>query len=139
MDTLSPAERSRRMGLVRQKDTAPELIVRRLLHRMGCRFRLHRRDLPGRPDIVLPRHRLAIFVHGCFWHRHDDPACTLARLPKTRLDFWLPKFEANQARDAAAEAALAAAGWRVLVFWQCQLRDAAALEARLAEALGKAR
>ena len=99
MDTLSKAQRSERMSRVRGKDTKPELLVRRLVHGMGYRYRLHRRDLPGTPDLVFPGRRKVIFVHGCFWHRHPDPACKLARLPKSRTDFWLPKLEGNRARD----------------------------------------
>ncbi len=130
-DTLSPAQRSERMSRVRGKDTRPELVVRRALHRMGYRFRLHRGDLPGSPDIVLPRHHAVIFVHGCFWHQHPDPACRLARRPKTRLDFWQTKFAANQARDLRTISALELLGWRVLVVWQCELRDKEQLENNL--------
>lgn len=97
-DTLSPADRSARMSKVRGKDTKPELIARRMLHAMGYRYRLQAKDLPGRPDIVFRRRRKVIFVHGCFWHRHPDPECKLARLPKSRLDFWLPKLERNRER-----------------------------------------
>ncbi len=108
------------MALVRGKDTKPEMVVRRLVHGMGYRFRLHRKDLPGKPDIVLPRLRKAIEVRGCFWHRHTDPACTRARIPKTRQDFWIPKLEGNAARDAANEEALRALGWDLLVVWECE-------------------
>jgi len=106
MDTLTPAERSTRMALVRAKDTKPELLVRRLVHGMGYRYRLHRRDLPGKPDLVFPSRGKVIFVHGCFWHRHAR--CALARLPKSRGDFWLPKLTANaqcDSRNARASAA----------------------------------
>lgn len=109
------------MRAVRKKDTKPELAVRRLLYAMSFRFRLHRRDLPGSPDIVLPRYRAAIFVHGCFWHRHDG--CRHANLPRSRPEYWLPKLARNVERDRAALAALEAAGWRVLVLWECELRD----------------
>lgn len=98
-DTLSPIERGKRMGLIRGRDTTPERAVRGLLHRLGYRFRLHPKDLPGRPDVVFRWRRKAIFVHGCFWHRHPDPSCRLARLPKSRLEFWGPKLEANRLRD----------------------------------------
>ena len=98
------------MGRVRGRDTKPELVVRRLLHGMGYRYRLQARDLPGRPDIVFRKRRRAIFAHGCFWHRHADPACRLARLPKSRLDFWLPKLEGNAKRDAATVERLGAIG-----------------------------
>ena len=122
-DTLSPALRSERMGRVRGRDTKPELVVRRLLHGMSYRYRLQAKDLPGRPDIVFRKRRRAIFVHGCFWHRHADPACRLARLPKSRLDFWLPKLEGNAKRDATNVERLEAMGWQVLVVWECELRD----------------
>ena len=135
VDTLTPAERAERMRRVKGRDTRPELTVRRLLHRLGYRFRLHRRDLPGRPDIVLPRHRVAIFVHGCFWHRHGDPQCRLARVPKSRLEFWLPKFSANQARDRRDQRALSDLGWRILVVWECELRDKEQLENKLRQCL----
>jgi DNA mismatch endonuclease (patch repair protein) len=130
-DTLSPAERSERMSRVRGKNTGPELIVRRLVHRLGYRFRLHRKDLPGTPDLVFPRLRSVIFVHGCFWHRHPDPKCSLARLPKSRLGFWEPKLTANHQRDVRNQATLSAAGWRVLVVWECELGDKEQLENKL--------
>lgn len=122
-DTLTPSARSERMGRVRGRDTKPEMVVRRLIHGMGYRYRLQARDLPGRPDIVLRKHKKAIFVHGCFWHRHPDPSCKLARLPKTRLDFWLPKLEGNRKRDIANVERLEAMGWQVLLVWECELRD----------------
>jgi DNA mismatch endonuclease (patch repair protein) len=121
-DILTPAERSERMARVRAKNTKPEMMVRRLVHGMGYRYRLHRRDLPGCPDLVFPRLRKAVFVHGCFWHRHPDPECKLARLPKSRLDFWLPKLEGNRRRDEANQAALLALGWRFLVIWECEIK-----------------
>lgn len=120
-DTLGKAERSERMSRVRGKDTKPELAVRRLVHRMGYRYRLHRRDLPGTPDLVLPSRRKAIFVHGCFWHRHPDPKCKLARWPKSRLEFWEPKLEGNRRRDQENQAKLRELGWSVLVVWECQI------------------
>lgn len=125
------------MSLIRGKDTRPELVVRRMVHRLGYRFRLHRRELPGKPDIVLPRHHAVIFVHGCFWHQHPDPACRLARQPKTRIDFWQAKFAANQSRDLRAISALETGGWRVLVVWQCELRDKEQLENKLREFLAE--
>lgn len=129
---VDPA-RSAQMALVKGKDTKPELRVRRLAHRLGFRFRLHRRDLPGSPDLVFPRRRAVVFVHGCFWHRHPDPNCWRSRLPKTRREFWIPKLEANVARDGAARAALEALGWRVLIVWECETtpRRLAALADRL--------
>ncbi|MDQ4087190.1 MAG: very short patch repair endonuclease [Pseudomonadota bacterium] len=120
-DRLTAAERSKNMSRVRNRDTAPELAVRRLLHRAGYRFRLHRRDLPGKPDIVLPRWRLAIFVHGCFWHGHEG--CRRAALPSARQEFWSSKIGRNRARDATASAALQALGYKVLTLWQCELKD----------------
>ena len=111
------------MARVRGRDTKPEMVVRRLLHSMGYRYRLHAKELPGSPDIVFWRRRLVIFVHGCFWHRHPDPQCPLARLPKSRLDFWLPKLECNRARDVANIEQLHAMGWKVLLVWECRLKD----------------
>lgn len=117
------------MSAIRKKNTKPELIVRRMLHAMGFRFRLHRSDLPGSPDVVLPRHRAAILVHGCFWHQHAG--CRHANLPRSRTDYWLPKLARNVQRDAQAEAALCALGWRVHILWECELRDPEALRSRL--------
>lgn len=122
--------RSRIMRSVRQKDTGPELIVRKTLHSLGLRFRLHRKGLPGTPDIVLPKYSTAIFVHGCFWHRHPD--CKLASTPKTRQNYWIPKFEANIKRDARKLSELQAAGWKVRVIWECETRNSRDLQARLA-------
>ncbi|MBX3478363.1 MAG: DNA mismatch endonuclease Vsr [Brevundimonas sp.] len=127
MDSLSPVQRSARMSRVRGKNTGPELAVRSLVHSLGYRFRLHRRDLPGTPDLVFPSRRKVILVHGCFWHRHPDPDCKLARMPKSRQEFWRPKLEGNRARDLRDEAALRAAGWEVMTVWECQLRDRASL------------
>jgi len=121
--------RSRIMRGVRKKNTKPELLVRRELHAMGFRFRLHRRDLPGTPDVIMPRHRAAILVHGCFWHQHVG--CRHANLPRTRTDYWLPKLARNVKRDAQTEKELVALGWRVLVLWECELRDGVALRNRL--------
>ena len=131
-DRLDSAARSRLMSKVRAKDTRPELIVRRTAHHLGYRFRLHRRDLPGTPDLVFPRHRAAIFVHGCFWHGHG---CSKGRLPKSRLDYWAPKIEANRKRDDTTLARLQGAGWRVLTIWQCETSDREALAARIASFL----
>ncbi len=113
------------MRKVRNRDTAPELRVRRLLHKAGYRFRLQRRDLPGTPDLYLPRYKLAIFVHGCFWHGHAD--CRRARLPATRPEFWSAKIERNKERDAAALQALADNNIRTIVLWACELNDEAIL------------
>lgn len=119
-DILSPIERSKRMALIRGKDTKPEMKVRRWLHAKGYRYRLHVRQLPGSPDVVFPARKKALFVHGCYWHRHE---CRLATTPAANRDFWEAKFAANVARDQAKEKALRALGWDVLVVWQCELRD----------------
>ncbi len=108
------------MSGIRGKDTRPEIIVRQALHRAGFRFRLHRKDLPGKPDIVLPKYHTVIFVHGCFWHGHG---CRYFKVPKTRTDFWLDKIMANARRDRLQEDALRAAGWRVFTVWECDIRD----------------
>ncbi len=129
MDTRSPEQRSYIMRSVRSRDTGPELIVRKLLHRMGFRFGLHRKDLPGRPDIVMPKHRAVVFVHGCFWHGHG---CAKGRLPKSRLDFWGPKIQKNRSRDTESVKMLKAKGWRVLTIWQCQTKDTDRLHEKLA-------
>lgn len=129
MDSLTPERRSQLMSRVGQKNTAPELIVRRIAHSLGYRFRLHRRELPGTPDLVFPRLRKAIFVHGCFWHRHLG--CRLASTPKSRSEFWEPKFVANVERDRLKEEQLRAAGWGVLVIWECETRDPRQLAERL--------
>lgn len=130
-DPLNPEERSERMSRVRGKNTGPELTIRRLIHALGYRFRLHRRDLPGTPDLVFPGRRKVIFVHGCFWHRHPDPDCKLARMPKSRQEFWRPKLEGNRARDHRNEASLVEAGWGVMTVWECELRDQPSLENRI--------
>lgn len=117
------------MSRVGSKDTLPELVVRRLLHSMGLRFRLHRKDLPGRPDLILPKYQTAIFVHGCFWHRH--PGCSKTSNPKSRPEFWQAKFYANVQRDARVVSSLEAIGWKVEVIWECETRDKVKLEKRL--------
>ena len=118
-EDVSPVIRAR-MSRVRKVDTKPELAVRQLAHRMGYRFRLHRRDLPGTPDLVFPGRRKVIFVHGCFWHRHD---CTLAgKVPQKRAEYWGPKLARNVERDEATRAALEALGWKVLTVWECEIR-----------------
>lgn len=129
-----PPERSQLMARVRGKNTKPEIAVRQVLHRLGYRFRLHRAALAGRPDIVLPRYRTAIFVHGCFWHRHPD--CSKATTPKTRVNFWNDKFAANVARDRRNTDALQRAGWQVVVIWECEVRHVEELAAKLTKALG---
>ena len=121
--------RSDIMRAVKRAHTAPEIIVRQALHALGLRFRLHRRDLPGSPDIVLPRFRTVVLVHGCFWHRH--PGCRYASTPKSRQEYWLPKFEANVERDAKKEAQLCELGWRVIVVWECETKQRESLTDRL--------
>jgi DNA mismatch endonuclease, patch repair protein len=132
-DIMNRERRSTLMGRIRGRDTGPEMTVRRLLHAMGYRFRLHARDLPGKPDIVFRSRRLALFVHGCFWHRHD---CGLAYVPKTRAEFWERKFDGNVARDRRTKHELEVAGWRVVTVWECQLGDLASLAGQLAKELG---
>jgi DNA mismatch endonuclease (patch repair protein) len=117
------------MSRIRGRDTGPEITVRRLLHAEGYRFRLHRRDLPGRPDIVLPGRRTVIFVHGCFWHRHRG--CRLATVPSTRTEFWLSKFHSNVERDLNVQKELADLGWKVVIVWECELKNKTALLIRL--------
>lgn len=121
-DVVSKADRSRMMASIRGKNSQPELLVRRLLFASGYRFRLHRRDLPGTPDIVMPGRKAVIFVHGCFWHMHQG--CRYAKMPATRPDFWKAKLEANVMRDRRAVEKLQAMGWRVLCVWECSTRDA---------------
>jgi len=120
-DVVSPAIRSRMMSGIKGKNTTPEILVRKALHAAGYRFRLHRKDLPGSPDVALPGRRIAIFAHGCFWHMHAD--CKNARLPSTRADFWRSKLAGNVERDSRAVEALRAQGWRVLTVWECGTRD----------------
>ncbi|WP_238147082.1 very short patch repair endonuclease [Rhizorhabdus dicambivorans] len=125
------------MSLIKGRDTKPEMIVRRMLHAMGYRYRLQAKDLPGRPDILFRTRRKAIFVHGCFWHRHPDPSCKLARMPKSRLEFWESKLEGNRARDTANEAKLEEMGWKVLTVWECELRDLEQLGNKLSGFIGE--
>lgn len=126
MDIVDAGTRSRMMSCIRGRDTRPELAVRRYLHAVGLRYRLGGCGLPGRPDIVLPARHVAIFVHGCFWHRH--PACRFATTPSTRASFWRGKFEANVARDARAESLLADLGWTCITCWECQTRNETMLD-----------
>lgn len=122
MDIVDTATRSRMMKGIRSKNTAPEMIVRKYLHGHGFRYRLHVRDLPGSPDLVLSKYRVAIFVHGCFWHRHD--ACKYATIPSHNADLWKKKFDINTARDAHKEGLLRDAGWTVIIIWECELKRA---------------
>lgn len=132
-DVFDPEKRSAVMRRVRSRDTGPEKTVRRLLTGLGARYRLHRKDLPGKPDIVMAGRRLAIFVHGCFWHGHD--CARGARVPKANRDYWLAKVGRNRARDLASLAALETAGWRVETIWECEMKDEVALRERLAAML----
>lgn len=129
MDTFTKNDRSDIMRKVKSCDTRPELAVRSLLHSMGYRFRLHRRALPGTPDIVLPKYKTVVFVHGCFWHRHRD--CKRATSPASHREYWLPKFNKTKQRDRKNQEALRELGWQVVVVWECQVKDTAALACRL--------
>jgi DNA mismatch endonuclease (patch repair protein) len=137
MDSLSPVKRSWLMGQVASKNTKPELAIRRLLHSMGYRFRLHAGDLPGKPDIIFTARKKAIFVHGCFWHGHLG--CRYAKLPKTRIEFWSEKMDRNRVRDERAVMQLQTLGWECMVVWQCELKDTKSTVAALAEFLGPTR
>lgn len=122
-DKLTPTKRSENMRQIKSRDMKPEIFVRKLAHSLGFRFRLHRKDLPGKPDLVFPSRRAVIFVHGCFWHQHPRRNCLDSRLPKSNLDYWLPKLSKNQARDKANIRYLKAKGWRVLIVWECETKD----------------
>jgi len=128
-------DRSANMRAIRSKDMLPELNVRSFAHKLGYRFRLHRKDLPGKPDLVFPSRRKVIFVHGCFWHSHD---CKAAHVPKSNQDYWLPKLERNKTRDGRNIEALRAAGWKALVIWECETRDEGLVRRRLRTFLGAA-
>jgi len=129
VDTLSPEDRSHRMSLVRGTDTKPEMFVRKLVHGMGYRYRLHQHNLPGTPDLVFKSRKAVIFVHGCFWHRHEG--CPQARIPKSRVDFWTKKLEGNRLRDEQKLSMLRTARWRVLIVWECELKNKEALAKKL--------
>lgn len=129
MDTLTPADRSAVMARVRSKNSRPELVIRKMIYGMGYRYRLHAGELPGRPDIVFRSRRKAIFVHGCFWHRHKE--CALARLPKSRLEFWIPKLEKNRQRDGQVGTLLKKMHWRILTIWECEIDNPAKVENRI--------
>lgn len=133
MDRICKAHRSWNMSRIRGADTTPEKKVRSVLHGLGFRFRLHRKDLPGSPDIVLPKRRTVVFVHGCFWHRHEG--CPYAYTPKSRTWFWNNKFLDNVARDQRVARVLRGLGWQVLIVWECELRDVESLSARLTDIL----
>jgi len=129
MDTLSKEKRSWNMSRIRGRDTTPERLVRSIVHRLGYRFRLHARELPGHPDIVLPRLKTALLVHGCFWHRHSR--CRFAYTPKTRKAFWKSKFADNQARDVAVRRRLRKLGWKIITVWECQTTNEQSLALKL--------
>lgn len=136
MDTITPERRSENMRRIKSRDMKPELAVRSLIHRMGYRFRLHAKDLPGKPDLVFRRRCKVIFVHGCFWHGHDDPRCLDGRRPKSNGNYWGAKLDRNRERDAAHLAALADIGWQSLVIWECQLRHEALIKSAVQAFLG---
>ena len=121
MDCLTPEQRKRNMSAIKGRDTKPEILLRKLLHSLGYRFRIQRKDLPGRPDIVLPKYKTAIFVNGCFWHRHEE--CKYASTPSTNSEFWEMKFAANVKRDARNYVALKKQGWNVIVIWECEVKE----------------
>ena len=135
MDNLSAEQRSANMRRIRSANTNPELVLRRLIHQLGYRFRLHRKDLPGRPDIVFPGRRKVILAHGCFWHQH--PGCREGRIPGSRVDYWGPKLDRNQIRDATNQARLEEQGWKVLVIWECELKDTIAVKRTVKKFLGR--
>ena len=128
MDTLSPKQRSRVMSRIHGRDTGPEILIRSMVHRLGYRFRLHRKDLPGTPDLVFPVRRSAVFVHGCFWHGHD---CSRGRLPSSNVAFWEQKIGKNKQRDDRVRKLLRKQGWKVLAVWQCETKDSAGLAKKL--------
>ena len=131
MDKISAEKRSANMRAIRSTDTAPEMVVRRLVHRMGYRYRLHRKDLPGKPDLVFCSRKKIIFVHGCFWHQHNKKDCKLARKPKTNTNYWLPKFKRTVRRDREHQIALEKAGWAVLIVWECEVGKTEYLKRKL--------
>ena len=133
MDKVTPAKRSWTMAQVKGENTGPERLVRSLLHNMGFRFRLHRRDLPGVPDIVLPKWETVIFVHGCFWHRH--PGCKRASTPTSNTVYWEAKFKRNQMRDSENQNQLTSLGWKVIIIWECELRNPEKVKKRLSDEL----
>ena len=135
-DNLSPEDRSRCMSRIRSQGMKPEMAVRSMVHGLGYRFRLHRRDLPGSPDLTLPRRHAVIFVNGCFWHWHPDPSCPIAGLPKSNLEYWEPKLKRTRDRDKEHAVALQTKGWRALTVWECELRDLPAVMNRIRAFLG---
>jgi len=136
MDKLSPERRSANMARIRSQNTSPEVSLRKVIHRLGYRFRLHRNDLPGKPDLVFPSRKKVIFVHGCFWHQHSE--CREGRVPGSRLEYWVPKLRRNQERDVLAQSSLKEQGWGYLVVWECELKDITAVLKRVRGFLGRA-
>lgn len=137
-DIVTPARRSEIMSRIRAKGMKPEMVVRRLAYSMGYRYRLHRKDLPGKPDLVFGGRKKVILVHGCFWHQHSDPLCKIARLPKSNQAYWVPKLQGNVMRDAEQESLLRDKGWDVLVIWECETKAGGALAGKIADFLGDA-
>jgi DNA mismatch endonuclease (patch repair protein) len=125
-DHLTPEKRSWNMSLIRSRDTEPEKAVRSVLHRLGYRFRLHSKNLPGNPDIVLPKYKTSIFVHGCFWHQHEN--CRRANIPKSNTSYWAPKLKRNKEKDVKHQEALSSMGWKVVTVWECMIKDLEYLE-----------
>jgi DNA mismatch endonuclease (patch repair protein) len=138
MDTISSARRAENMRAIRSKGMKPELIVRSLAHSLGYRFRLHRKDLPGKPDLAFPKFAAVIFVHGCFWHQHEKRTCLDARKPKSNTTYWLPKLERNRIRDTNNITMLKRLGWKVLVLWECELPNRSRLSASIDQFLKSA-
>src|SRR5882724_9967510 len=137
MDTLTKAQRSERMSRIRSKNTYPELVVRRALFSLGYRYQLHRKDLPGKPDLVFPSRKKALFIHGCFWHAHEG--CSVANMPKSRTDYWQAKFQRNVERDKLNKRALRRLGWSTLTVWECQIKRESSTMRRITGYLGPAR
>ena len=137
MDKIPPQKRAKNMRAIRSKGMKPEMIVRSITYRMGFRYRLHRSDLPGKPDLVFPDRRKAIFVHGCFWHQHTAKTCKITRIPKSNLEYWIPKLERNNARDKKNRSALRKLGWDVLIVWECQLKNQGKISVRIESFLEK--
>lgn len=130
-DRITPEARSANMRAIRSKNMKPEISVRRLVHSMGYRYRLHRRDLPGRPDLVFPSRKSVILVHGCFWHQHSEKDCKIVRRPKSNTEYWIPKLNRNVERDRVHNAALREMGWKVLVIWECEVSETSKIVARI--------
>jgi len=131
VDRLTKERRSENMSRIRSKDMKPEMIVRKLVHGLGYRYRLHNKQLPGKPDLVFSTRKKVIYVHGCFWHQHDSPVCRIKRLPKSNLEYWLPKLERNKLRDDANKEALKKMNWSYLIIWECETKQSDTLKKRI--------